>query len=204
MVSLTGRYTGSPESAMEEDLARLRDVEDGESFVSLLDNIIQNNFTDDFWSINLPDELETSSGRSPSLYAYYAALNLLDARVLFSKMKASELMDPALVGIKSAIERHHLFPKGYLKELGITGRRETNQIANYALVEWSDNIAISDRSPADYFPEYARRFPEDELEQMMKWHALPVGWEEMEYSQFLAERRKLIAEVIREGFQILV
>lgn len=204
MVSLTGRYTGSPESAMGEDLARLRGIEEGASFVTLLDNIIQNNFTDDFWSINLPDDLETSSARSPSLYAYYAALNLLDARVLFSKMKASELMDPALVGTKSAIERHHLFPKGYLKEFGITGRRETNQIANYALVEWSDNITISDRSPADYFPEYARRFPEDELAQMMKWHALPVGWEDMEYPQFLAERRKLIAEVIREGFQKLV
>ena len=62
-------------------------------------------------------------------------MNLLDARVLFSKMKVSELLDPAMKARKSAIERHHLFPKGYLAKLGIKELRDTNQIANYALVE---------------------------------------------------------------------
>ena len=34
----------------------------------------------------------------------------------------------------------------------------------------------------------------------MYWHALPKGWEEMEYSEFLEARRKGIAKVIRDGF----
>ena len=78
-----------------------------------------------------------------------------------------------------------------------------NQIANFALVEWSDNIDISDQSPAEYAPKYSARFSEEELEQMRYWHALPEGWEHMDYQTFLAERRKLMAKVIRDGFERL-
>lgn len=200
MTTLTGRYTGSPESVMEEDLARLRGVRDADGFIETLERIVQDTLTEDFWNITLPNELATSAARSPSLFAYYAALNLLDARVLFSVMKVSELLDPSLHARKSALERHHLFPAGYLKTIGITDSKEINQIANFALVEWSDNIDISDVSPAEYFPQYASRFPKKELEQMCYWHALPTGWEKMDYATFLTERRKRMAQVIRDGF----
>jgi len=200
MASLTGRYTGSPETRMEQDLALLRGIESGQEFARLVERVIADTFTEDYWNINLPNALATSSARSPSLFAYYASLNLLGARVLFSKMKVSELLDPALRGPKAAIERHHLFPRGYLRTLGLTSTRDTNQIANFALVEWSDNIDISDKSPAEYFPQYAARFTQQELDEMMYWHALPKGWEEMEYPEFLEARRKGIARVIRDGF----
>ena len=200
MTALTGRYTGSPETVMEQDLARLRDVTDGVGFISMLDHIIADTFTDDYWAITLPNELATWSPRSPSLFAYYAALNLLGARVLFSKMHVVELLDPALKAKKSAAERHHLFPKGYLAKLGIAEIRDTNQIANYALVEWTDNIDISDLPPAEYLPKYNARFIADELAQMHYWHALPERWEQMEYREFLEARRRRIARVIRDGF----
>lgn len=51
------------------------------------------------------------------------------------------------------IEKHLLFPKDYLKtELGVTSPRKTNQVANLALVEWSDNIGISNDPPDQYWP----------------------------------------------------
>jgi len=203
MNSLTGRYTGSFESVMEADLTRLRSTNDGAAFVTLFERVIQDNLTEDFWNITLPNELGTSSARSPSLFAYYAALNLLDARVLFSKMKISELLDPSLKAKKSAIERHHLFPKNYLEKCGITEIRDKNQIANYALVEWPDNEKISDLSPAEYFPRFASRFSGDELNEMCYWHALPDGWETMNYQDFLTARRRAMANVIREGFNKL-
>lgn len=203
MTTLTGRYTGSPESVMEEDLARLRIVKDAAGFVETLNRIVQDTLTDDFWNITLPNELATSAARSPSLFAYYAALNLLGARVLFSEMKVSELLDPSLRTRKSALERHHLFPAGYLKSISITDTKELNQIANFALVEWADNIDISDVSPAQYFPQYAVRFSKKNLEEMCYWHALPSGWEKMNYPMFLTERRKLMAQVIRDGFACL-
>ncbi len=84
MSSLTGRFTGSPESAMEFDLARLRSITDADGFVAELEQICSEVFTDDYWSINLPSDLATTSSRSPSLFAYYASLVLLESDVLFS------------------------------------------------------------------------------------------------------------------------
>jgi len=203
MVSLTGRYTDSPESRMEQDLADQRDVTTGSEFVERLHHTIATTLTEDYWNITLPNELATSSARSPALFAYNAALNRLDARVLFSNVKVAELMDPLSHANKAALERHHLFPRQYLGRLGIKERRDVNQIANQALVEWSDNIDISDMAPAQYLPKYAERFSESELQEMYFWHALPPGWEEMEYRDFLAERRRRMAQVIRRAFETL-
>ena len=36
------------------------------------------------------------------------------------------------------------------------------------------------------------------------WHALPDGWTDMEYWDFIEARRRLIAKVIREGHECLV
>ena len=204
MTALTGRYSASPETTMEADLARLRGVEDAQAFEEALDGVIADTLTGDFWSITLPNSLATSSARSPALFGYYAALNLLEARVLFSQMKVSELLDPALHGKKAPIERHHLFPRNYLKTTGITDMRDINQIANYALVEWSANIAISDQPPAAYWPQCAARLGEQELAQMRFWHALPKGWQNLDYATFLDERRRLMAQVIKAGFDALI
>ena len=204
MSSLTGRYTDSPESKLESDFASLREVNDATEFVSNLDKISQNSLTEDYWNITLPNDLATSSSRSPPLFAYFASLNLLGAKVLFSKNKVSDLLDPLTYGTRSAIERHHLFPKGYLKTLGITEVRDTNQIANYALVEWDDNMTITDDSPAIYFPIYAKRFDSNELEMFRYWHALPDGWENLNYSTFIEKRRMGMAKVIRDGYTLLL
>jgi hypothetical protein len=198
-VSLTGRYTGSPESAMEEDLANLREVKSGEGFLDYLDRTISAAFTADYWTITLPNDLATSAARSPGLFAYYAALNLLDARALFSELRVAELMDPIIQGTRSSLERHHLFPRAYLRGLGFESVRDTNQIANFALIEWDDNSDISDQAPAKYWPCYEERVDE----RMLYWHALPEGWQELEYLDFLEQRRVLIAGVIRAGFETL-
>jgi hypothetical protein len=204
MVSMTGRYTGSPETVMEQDLARLRGLSTADEFVQTLDRVIEAALTEDFWNITLPENLATSSARSPSLFAYYAALNLLDARVLFSQMKVNELMDPAIRSRKASIERHHLFPKAYLQKIGYDSTRDRNQIANYALVEWSDNIEIKDTPPSAYYLDYAARFSPDELRRMLYWHALAENWAEMDYEMFLEDRRKRIAQVIKDGFARLL
>jgi hypothetical protein len=108
-----------------------------------------------------------------------------------------DLFDPILVPKKAPVERHHLFPRKYLETLGITGIRTVNQIANLSYVEWPENIAISDTPPSQYWPQYAGQFtPEDRFH-----HALPDGWDTMPYVTFLDERRKMIAAVIRQGFE---
>lgn len=203
MSAVTGRFTGSPESAMEFDLARLRDVDTPDGFVKVLSQICDVSLTSDFWAVSLPNDLATSSPRSPSLFAYHAAQVLLDARALFSKIKVADLLDPSVHANRIAVERHHLFPKGFLSKQGITSIRDTNQIANYALVEWGDNTNISDQAPTDYLPSMKARFTQNELERMYRLHALPPNWEHLDYQQFLEKRRELIAQVIAEGYATL-
>ena len=203
MSSLTGRYTGSPESRMEQDLALLRGINTADEFVDVLDQQIDAVFTRDYWNVTLPNELETAAARNTGQFAYYAALCLLDAKALYSNMKVVDLLNPATKAKKTAVERHHLFPRKYLQRIGIREKRLINQMANYALVEWSDNIAISDQPPNAYVPALEKRFNSEELQQMYKWHALPDRWYEMDYATFLEERRHKIAQVIQEGFMKL-
>jgi hypothetical protein len=135
------------------------------------------------------------------LLAYIAALNILDADVLLSTTKVRSRLDPAIT-LKKGIERHHLFPKGYLKSaLGISDTKRTNQIANFALVDWIENIAISDLAPSTYWPAQveAKRLEGARLRDAMYWHALPDGWPEMPYEDFLVARRKQMAIVVRDA-----
>ena len=200
MSLLTGRFTSSPESRMEQDLAELRELKSADQFLARLAAVEAATLTDDFWALTLPLELATSAGRSPALFGFYAAQTLLGARALFSKSSVADLLDPPAQGQKKALERHHLFPRQYLKKQGVDSVRDINQIANYALVEWDDNIGISDDPPSSYWPTYAGRFAAEELAQMCDWHALPQDWWSMTYTEFLAARRPLIANVVRAGY----
>jgi hypothetical protein len=166
-----------------------------------VDKVINDTMTADYWSITLPNELSTSAAKSPALLAYIAALNIHDADILLSSSKVRSRLDPAIT-LKKGIERHHLFPKGYLKsELSITDTKQVNQIANFALVDWSDNIAISDLAPAHYWPEQvsAKGLTGEKLKHAMYWHALPEGWEVMAFDEFLAKRRQRMALVVRDA-----
>ncbi len=203
MASLTGRYTGSPETALEADLRRVSEAKSGDDFIAVIDHVIDTQLTPDFWNVTLPELLDSSAAWSPYLFGYYASLNLLDANALFSKMKIRELFDPGVTQTKSPVERHHLFPKAYLSSIGITGTTRTNQIANFAFVEWADNVAIRDSKPSEYFQKYFEKLAPADRERSMFWHALPPNWEHMDYVEFLRARRKRIAKVVQVGFERL-
>jgi hypothetical protein len=201
--SLTGRYTSSPETVMDGDLNRLKSVSDSDSFVPALNAMMSAELTNDFWNITLPAALDSSSARNPELFAYIAAQNRLNAPVLFSHKKIADLLDRALQPKKKPLERHHLFPRAWLEKQGITDLKVINQMANFALLEWPENIAISDTPPREYVPEIRPRFSEEEWKTMQEMHALPAGWHEMEYAEFLEERRRLMAGIIRRGYATL-
>ncbi len=206
-ITLSGRYTGSAETVADSDLRLIRNLLDGRAFKSALNRIIADTLTPDFWTITLPNDLETSSARSPSVFAYYAAQNLLKAPVLFSHKLIPDLFDPALKSKKKALERHHLFPRAWLESQGITDLKLINQAANFAFLEWPDNVAISDKPPCDYVPRIRDRdewkHGDHEWREMCRLHALPDGREKMPYEEFLAKRRSLMAQIIREGFEHL-
>lgn len=201
--SLTGRYTGSPESVMDGDLNRLKGAKDGKAFVATLEDMMAVELTNDFWTVTLPAKLDSSSARSPELFAYVAAQNRLGAPVLFSHKKIQDLLDPAIKAKRKALERHHLFPRAWLELQGVDDLKKINHIANFALLEWPDNVGIGDAPPAEYVPQLRRRFSQKDWAEMHELHALPPNWEQMPYELFLKERCKLMAGIVRRGFETL-
>ena len=85
----------------------------------------------------------------------------------------------------------------------MTGTKDINAIANMTYLDWSDNSSISSSAPADYWPTMSSRIPENRLKTQVHLHALPVGWEQLDYPTFLERRRDLMAKVVREGFEAL-
>lgn len=203
MAALTGRYTSSPETRFESDLAQIRGIETGEGYLGRLREMAATVLTKDFWEITLPSALAKSASRSPSLFAYQAALTKLDALALYSPLKISTLVDPAISGTKAALEQHHLYPRAYLERIEIKDLAKINQIANFAPVEWPENIKVGAKSPADYVPALDAALGAKEREEMYFWHALPHVWWEMDYETFLKERRVRMARVIQRAWEEL-
>lgn len=202
--TLKGRYTSSPETIMDGDLNQLKGITNADGFLKTLNTIMSVNLTNDFWDISLPAALDSSSARNPELFAHVAAQNRLNSPVLFSHKKIGDLIDPTLQSKKKSLERHHLFPRSWLEKQGIYDLKVINQMANFALLEWPENIAITDSPPSLYVPEIQKRFNDKDWQSMNEFHALPKGWENMKYDDFLVERRKLMANIIRRGFETLL
>ena len=203
MTTVTGFYSGSTESTVESNFADLRDVKTSEEYIDYLNEMIASRFTDDYFIVTLPKYLETSSTTSPSWLGYISAVNVLGTPMLFSTATAAQFLIPGASGTKNAIDRHHIFPKHYLETIGIEDDRDRNQVANYTYIDYPTNIDISDKPPVEYVGEYREKLGEEGYRRTCEENALPENFESMDYSTFLAERRKLMARIIQKGFERL-
>ncbi|MBQ3403282.1 MAG: DUF262 domain-containing protein [Synergistaceae bacterium] len=169
-------------------------------------SIISQKFTNYYFNTTLTgaDCLGASGYGNNSWYAYVASLNILGTKALFShsKLPASALFLPGSDGTRKALEKHHLFPKAYLKAQGLTDT-QINHMANYAYIDWNDNLKIFDEPPSVYYPLICEGMTEEEIALMEDENALPHGWENMNYDKFLMLRRKLMAEIIRKACEDL-
>ena len=76
-------------------------------------------------------------------------------------------------------------------------------MANYAFIDWKDNMDILDEAPSVYYPAVCAGMSTEQIRAMEDENALPHGWENMLYEDFLVERRKLMAAKIKEAFESL-
>ena len=204
---LTARYSGASETAFEQDLARLGrlDKRDPDAFVRELDAAMVETLTGDYWTQTLVSALETQQARAPAALAFRAAQVILGARALFSDQLLQNLLDNPQSAGRTAREAHHLFPTNWLRSHGIVDRRRVNQVANLAEIGWHENTAIGGQSPSVYVPRLREQLGIDENRwgRMCAEHALPLGWERMEYDEFIRQRRTRMAELIRVAFRQL-
>ena len=206
MSMLTGRYSGSPETAIDLDIRQL----EANGIVSYSSALFAAVLSDSFWSSLLPQQMDTSSGISPYFLVYQAAqVKLKDKGFLSRDITVTDLL-------LNRADVHHIFPRKYLKDRGLS-RGQYNQIANYALAQSEINIAVGAKPPKDYFGElleqsqggkkkYGGITNFDDLKENLRVHCIPENiFNHLadDYDTFLQERRKLMAAKLKDYFYTL-
>jgi hypothetical protein len=123
-------------------LHRIRDVRDAQGFTGVLERILAGALTSDYWSITLPNELDTSAARSPGLFAFWGSAE--------SPRSASPILgqeDLRFSRPVPEITAHRAgappsLPRKWLERQGVADRRHINNIANFAFIEWPDNAGL--------------------------------------------------------------
>ena len=201
MSVLTGRYSGSPETAFDDDIRQIEAV----GLEQHIDGTVFGELSDSFWSTLLPQQMVTSS-ENPYFLVYKAAqVKAGDRGFLSSDITVRDL-------ILNRSDVHHLYPKNYLKSTGLS-RTEYNQIANYAVAQSEINIAISDAEPAIYFAElkdqcnegekkYGSLDNEADVKANFRANCIPETMLDgvPSYKDFLTERRLLMAKKMKDYF----
>lgn len=182
---LWGRYTGSTETALNQDLALIEQPE------GALDRLI--------------DQLRQSRGdlrirpndfRGWSMGARFYPLLYMMTRVHHALDWCSGIeLSNLLLGRLNSLQVHHIFPKALLYRAGYT-RADVNAIANYTFLTQDCNLQISDRPPHEYLEEIAARHP-----GALESHWIPMDpalWRVERYHDFLTARRELLARAANE------
>lgn len=203
MSTITSFYSSSPETTVERQMADLRNVHNGSEFVEYLDNSIKLKMNETYFSVELVNDLTSSSAISPLWFGYVASVNVLGTTMLFSNTPQSKYWIIGADGDKKAIDKHHIFPKHYLEKIGINSDRDRNQLANFTYLDYNTNIDISDDAPALYIERFKGKFGEENFAKHLADNAIPMGFEHMNYFEFLEERRKLMAGIIKKAYQKL-
>ena len=208
MSILTQRYASAPESAFDYDIRRLSNSED---ILTVIDDEIDRQLNETFWSDILVEYFNTSVVSSPYWKTFLMAQIKLGDRGFLSKDIAVRTL------IENRGDIHHIFPKNYLQKNGHDNRGEYNQIANFAMLQTEINIQISDRAPVDYMKSIEKQCtgeenkfgainnPED-LRKNIAENCIPLGFKNMtesDYKDFLLARRKLMAKKIHTYFDSL-
>lgn len=203
---LTGRYSGSPESAFDFDIKQISQ----KPFDDYLKEKEEGELSDAFWNASLPQSLDTSVASSPYFHVFLASQVKANDRGFLSK----DVLVSDLISLRGDI--HHLFPKDYLKKHGLD-RRQYNQIANYVYMQSEINIKVGNKPPKDYFEVVKTQMlngnqqvsglsNEQQLFDNLKMNCVPTEIQQMsidDYNDFLTLRRKLMATKIKEYYHSL-
>ena len=204
MAFLTGRASGSFETAFERDLDRI----DRQGAAKTLAEIEESELTDAFWQFSLPSRLVSSSTGNPPYLTFIASQIKTQARGFLSR----HILVQSLVELQGDV--HHLVPKDYLRKHGVKDRRDYNQVANYAWTETAVNIKIGNRPPAEYLAEISKQIEnqtltlgeinsQSDLEATFRENAVPTSLHDTtyeNYEEFLEERRSLMAQYLKDFY----
>lgn len=192
MSALTGRYSGSSETITESDLKMIsRDANP----ITVLDDILDREMNDSFWNGTLPNMLRVQSTQASSWRIFQMSQIYGKDTAWLAKDTSTETVMLEEGNI------HHIFPQAYLRKNGFS-KGDINQIANYVWVTQPKNLEISDKAPKDYLSD--ENIIEFMSETNNRENAIPeeiVEYDFHNYSDFLNQRRHLMAKKMREFYE---
>ena len=184
--ALRGRYSSAVETRVRQDLVAIAEHDDP---VAALIQVMQ----DDYGELELrAANFDASTANSRFFPTLYMLTRVYGARDFGTGI----LLDKTMIGKMGRLERHHLFPRAYLRKHGIFQSYETNALANFTFLTQETNQKISAMPPEDYFPQY-----EDKHPGVLASHWIPDDpqlWKIENYCDFLAARRELLAKAANE------
>ena len=175
-----GRFSGSTETIIDQDLAALEGSEGG------LDKLLEQLR---LWHGGLRVEPGHFTGWSLGA-RFYPVLYMLTRMGSAKDWGAGIELKANMLGKMSKLEVHHIFPKAQLYRLK-HARSEVNALANFCFQTKQTNLAISDRLPEEYFPEFEAKHPGVLASQWIPMD--PDLWKIQNYRDFLEARKKLLA-----------
>ncbi len=187
---LWGRYAGSTESFLNQDLGLIEDTEGG--LDRLIERLRQNRGD---LRLHPEDFLGWSRGAR-----FYPLLYMLTRAWQACDWESGIELKGHLLGTMSTLELHHIFPKSLLYKQGYE-RPEVNAIANFTFLTKATNLKVSNKDPAAYLAAYAEKDP-----RLLSSHWIPIDpalWQVNRYHDFLAARRKLLADAANDFLETL-
>ncbi len=185
LASAFGHYSGSLETTLASDINTWKAL-GGDLFAALL-RTAQEPRTPDTLLTNA--DLEGKTRRSPFLKLLQIAALANGAQSWWSHRSIT--YDPDSRGM--AVEIHHIFPRNWLKKIGLGDHPDLDSLANFAFLSKHDNIKISDGDPAAYLNEA------DTDELRAQWIPTDPGlWTADRFGEFCIERCKLLAEALND------
>jgi hypothetical protein len=145
---LWGRYAGSTESILNQDLA-LIGATDG-ALDRLIDQLRQNRGD---LRLQANDFMGWCRGAR-----FYPLLYMLTCVCQAKDWDTGIGLSNSMLGKLSGLQVHHIFPKALLYQHGYD-RAEVNAIANLTFLTQETNLLVSNRDPMEYFEEFERKQP---------------------------------------------
>lgn len=146
--AMWGRFSGSTESFIDQDLAALEGPEGG------LDKLLEQLR---LWHGGLRVESGHFTGWSLGA-RFYPVLYLLTRMGQARDWGTGLPLKAGLLGKMSRLEVHHIFPKAQLYKHNCK-RPEVNALGNFCFLTKDTNLHISDRLPGEYFPKIEKAHP---------------------------------------------
>lgn len=189
--SIWGHFSSSIETVIDQDIEMLK--ESNYNIQSLIDSIqkSRNNLS------LKPSNFDGSKNVQKFYTILYMITKMGAARDLITGL---EIRDTT-IGLKSKMERHHIFPKAQLFNNGYE-KSDANELGNFCFITERANRNISDRLPEEYLAEVEKIRP-----GVLESQWIPRNrklWKIDRYHDFLEMRRKLLAKEANRCLEALL